>query len=513
MSNRFQCEDSACIRQMQAQLPWRVAAFVLGCLCAIACALSFGSSLASADEPLEKLIAQLKQPINGGRVDAARQIALRGQDASSATDALIDCLRDPAADIRLTAAYALGCVQIDPSHVLKALVPCLADSDEHVRYSVQWSVARISQSLRPDMDESMAADLVPLLETAIKEITYREHQPRHLIAIEIALARVNQLVTHVAVVPAPVPAVVVPQNVINEDAERERKAAELATSAYTAADVTGRYQFLSKLSDTYVYPDSLRLIVLDYEVAQADDALLRFAVRVWGESAQSLFRQRLQTAADTQQIFVGQDAKWIQLFLPSNPVEYRQLIDVTKNTQQPFEVRCACSAALTRALATDDTIIREYAELLKRDDVEEQLKWVLADDLTTMGPRAATIEAELIDLLGNTKDMMLRARLAQALSKISPKSRAAFQATYAAFTQCPTDDASLADYVIACGQFGSLAKDATANLARCLMHTDEFVQQSAAQALAKIGMPAASAASTLVSQIANPAISIAVKMS
>ncbi len=82
------------------------------------CSFSVGRS----DEPIEKLILQLEQPLPAGRVDAAQKYGRYGTEAAAATDVLIRALGDRQSDMRLSAAYALGCIQVDSPRVLSALV-------------------------------------------------------------------------------------------------------------------------------------------------------------------------------------------------------------------------------------------------------------------------------------------------------------------------------------------------------------------------------------------------------
>ncbi len=203
-----------------------------------------------ADEPIDKLIRQLDQPISKGRADAARQLAMRGTEAARATDALIRSLEDSEADTRVSAAYALGCVQVDSPRALTALLPLLTDSDEHVRYSAQWSIAQIAKSLTSQQDNEAVQTLTSTLRQASKEIRPREHQERHLIAIELALSRLEQLQPpKVITVTTPVPV---------QDPEELSRAKAMVESMYQATDAVGRFQFVRRLANINAYPDSLR---------------------------------------------------------------------------------------------------------------------------------------------------------------------------------------------------------------------------------------------------------------
>ncbi len=206
-----------------------------------------------------------------------RKLAKYGTEAASATDALIQALGDRQSDMRLSAAYALGCVQTDSPRVLSALVPLLTDGDEHVRYSAQWSIAQIAKSLKPGHDANAVNELVASLRQAMKEMRPREHQDRHMVAIELALSRLEQMLPpKVVSVPTPLPL---------EEAEEVARARAMVESMYEATDAVGRYQFVRRLSNFEAYPDNIRRLLLEKESRQADSSVLIYSIERWGAHA------------------------------------------------------------------------------------------------------------------------------------------------------------------------------------------------------------------------------------
>ncbi len=188
--------------------------------------------------------------------------------------------------MRLNAAYALACVQTDSPRALTALIPLLTDTDEHVRYSAQWSIAHIASALKPDQAPEAINELVVALRQAIKEIRPREHQERHLIAVQLALSRLEQM--------QPTKVVTVPVAVPSEESEEVARARAMTESMYDATDAVGRYQFVRRLSRMDIFPDSLRRLVLEKESRQADPSVLNYAIGRWGGRGRALLGDILQ---------------------------------------------------------------------------------------------------------------------------------------------------------------------------------------------------------------------------
>ncbi len=337
------------------------------------------ANLVRADEPIDKLILQLEQPLPAGRVDAAQKLARYGTEAANATDALIRALGDRQSDLRLSAAYALGCVQTDSPRVLSALVPLLTDPDEHVRYSAQWSIAQIAKSLKSEQDAAAVNELVSSLRQAHKEMRVREHQERHSIAVELALARLEQMLPpKVISVPTPPPA---------HEAEEVVRARAMAESMYQATDAVGRYQFVRRLADLEAYPDTIRRIVLEKESRQADPSVLEYAVTKWGGRARTLLADILQTRIQSNSL-VEEDVTLLSEMTPVDAAQREQLLQIAADNSRSFDLRSAALQALGRSSDVESELMNRWLRLVEDEEIDVLLRCGALDALAELGSRA-----------------------------------------------------------------------------------------------------------------------------
>ena len=461
-----------------------------------------------AEEPIEQLIRQLHQPVAGARIEAAKQLARYGQRATSAVPALVQSLEDDQSDVRLAAAYALGCIPGDTPQILSALIPILTDDDEHVRYSAEWSLARIASGLEVDQDADLRRKLLPLLETAGEHLSSREHQPRHRIAVELAVAKLVKAIEADAPPAPPTQLQPVAEVTANVD---------LATRVYAASDLIARYQFAEQLraaesgTEDEKYPDALRRFVIDFESRSGDTRVLKYAIDRWGDRGQTLLSGMLAQMS-SRAVLDSADAAVLELIKPTEPIHCNQLIRLAADRQQTVEVRLAALSALSRASSVESQCLDRCVVIIGASDDDTEVRAAAADALARLGHVAAKAEAGLITMLKKSQDQWIRGAVCGALGHIAPSSPAAARAVHEALSATSPDEPSYCEIIDACGCFGALAATSTERLIAGLEHIDEAVRTSAAKSLGLVGQAAASADTNLLKQITSSDELVSVKM-
>lgn len=455
-----------------------------------------------SDEPIEKLILQLEQPLPSGRVDAAQKLARFGTDAAAATDVLIRSLGDRQSDLRLSAAYALGCVQTDSPRVLSALVPLLTDPDEHVRYSAQWSIAQIAKSLKSDQDAEAVNELISSLRQAIKEIRPREHQERHMIAVELALSRLEQLL------PAKVVSVPTPTSV--HEAEEVVRARAMAESMYEATDAVGRYQFVRRLSNMDAYPDSVRRIVLEKESRQADPSVLRYAVERWGGRARSLLGEILRERLESGTL-VEDDVTLLSEMTPATPTQRAHVLQVASDSARSFNLRWAALQALGRSPDLESDLLAGWLQLIEDDQTDVALRSGALEALAELGSRAFDAQPRLLVLLPKVSDDAMLGSLARTLVAIAPASAPVSSVLLQRLKQTHVDSPLFVDLVEACRGMGPAAAACQSEFLRGFTHNDVLTRTRCIEAIHQIGTSDSSAAEALIARILDASEEVSVK--
>lgn len=509
----------------------------------VACVFVFGlgpTCLTWADDSVEQLIQQLQQPISNNRVDAASRLARLGMQASSSTDALIQCLGDTENDVRLIAAYALGCVQNDGPKVLAALVSLLDDRDEHVRYSAAWSIARISKGLGEVSTPEVRRELIVVLEQSVKALERREHQPRHKVAIEIALGKLvhksredsvaekNHALDKVDVEP---PASILPPVPIELPVAIESPAAineppaianlvnelELAKSVYRANDKFGRFQFIKRISDAEKYPDRLRELVLEMEAQevvteQAEAYILRYAVSAWGPIGQRILAEMIQRIP-TDRAVTPVEAQLILHAIPTTPELKERLLAWACDPNQDQVSRIAAIQALSEVRSFSEVQVDQITRLFSDEAADPEIRTAAADVLTKLGTAGATAEPFATALLmhAGSNDQSIGFWAMDVLTSVAPKSPTAAAVVLELLKRRPYTDPLYPNIVEACGKYGELSADSVPVLTALLTCEDHDIRGASARSLGQIGTAAHFAAKELVDRIVDKDEVISVK--
>lgn len=480
--------------------------------CAVAwCLLSLECSHAQqpSDQSIEQLIKQLHQPLRSGRAHAATRLARYGERASQATDHLIECLSDTDTDLRLAAAYALGCVQQDSLRVLSSLVPVLDDADEHVRYSAQWSIARIAKGLSNELDSNRRRSLISTLKTAIDHLDAHEHQARHRIAVELALAQLRQDSPDA---PSPAPPI---QTAQQPDAPVPTATSgdgmELARRIYAANDMLSRLHFIELLRDLENYPDDLRRAVIGFECEQ-DMPVLSYAIARWSAHGQKLLNEEFDKLSRSEPL-EPTASEIVALLKPVSEQQIERLLELVHDRTQPFGVRDAALTALSAAEDFGPRCTNGIVGVLADVRLEHELRLSAANVLAEQGPAAVGVEARLITLLQSEREPWLRCAIAHALARTCAASPEAARAMCKALRETSADSDSYYDMLECCGQFGHLAGECSPELVAALNHKDEGVRIGSANALQQLGPAASAASDALVARILQPDETTRVKVS
>ena len=454
------------------------------------------------DEPIDKLILQLDQPLTAGRVDAAQQLARHGTDAAKATDALVRLLGDSQADMRLSAAYALGCVQTDSPHVLSALVTLLSDRDEHVRYSAQWSIAQIAKSLKSDLTTEQVNELVSSLRQATKEMRPREHQERHLIAIELALSRLEQML--------PPKVVSVPAAQSAQDVEEIARARAMAESMYQATDAAGRYCFIRRLSKLDAYPDSIRRIILEKESRQPDTSLLRYAVVRWGGRAHSLLAEILQSRFESAELN-DDDASLLREMTPVTAEQRQLVMKIASDRGRSYELRWVALQSLGRAPDIEPELIDEWLKVIEDEQSDIVLRCGALEALAELGMRAHAAQPRLLAMLPNAREEALFGSLAHTLVAVAPASAPVGAVLLDRLKRTSVDSPLYVDLVEACRGMGPAAAQFQAEFLRGLQHNDVYTRQKCLEAIQQIATNDSTVVTALLDRVVDSAEDVSVK--
>lgn len=460
------------------------------------------SLLGLADEPIDKLIRQLEQPLPEGRVDAAQKLARHGTDASIATDALISALGDRQSDMRLSAAYALGCVQTDSPRVLSALVPLLTDPDEHVRYSAQWSIAQIAKSLKSNQDEQAINELTTSLRQAIKEMRPREHQERHFIAVELALSRLEQLL--------PPKVITLPTFPPAEDAEEIARARAMTDNMYQAMDAVGRFQFVRRLSNMDAYPDTIRRLVLERESRQADPSVLEYAVQRWSGRARALLGEILHDRLQSGSL-IEEDVTLLTELAPATPSARELVLQIARNPTCSNNLRYAAFNALGRSPDIESEVIDGWLQLIEDDQADLALRSHALDAMSELGTRAFAAQPRLLALFPRTRDEAMLGSLARTLVAVAPASAAVSATLVERLKSTSVDSPLFLDLVDACRGMGPAAASCQAEFLRGLSHNDVYTRTKCVEALRQLGASDVSVTEAYVARLADPNEEISLK--
>ncbi len=458
--------------------------------------------IAFGDEPIEKLIRQLEQPLPAGRVDAAHKLASQGTAASGATDALIRALGDQQSDLRVGAAYALGCVQTESVKVLSALVPLLADDDEHVRYSAQWSIAHIAKSLTADQTSEQVNELVSILRQAIKEMRLREHQERHKVAVELALSRLEQMMpTKVVTVPAP------PSTEAAEEIQRTRAMAE---TMYEATDAVGRLQFVRRLADTQAYPDSIRRMILEKEARQPDPSVLLYALERWGGRGRVLLGEILHDRISNNSLR-DEDATLLCEMTPATASDRQFVLQIARDRQSSANLRFAAVQALGRSPAVEAELIAGWIDLIEDEQSDMALRCAALEAIAELGSRAFEAQPRLLALLPRARDEAMIGSLARALAAVAPASAPVSTVLRQRLSQTSVDSPLFVDLVEACRNMGPAALACQSEFLRGLADDDLYTRTRCVEALHQIGSNDLQVAEALLDRIVDPSEAVALK--
>lgn len=454
------------------------------------------------DEPIEKLILQLEQPLPSGRVDAAQKLAKYGTEAAQATDILIQALGDRQSDMRLSAAYALGCVQVDSPRVLSALVPLLTDSDEHVRYSAQWSIAQIAKSLKSDQDALAVNELVSDLRQAMKEMRSREHQDRHVVAIELALSRLEQMMPpKVITLPAPPPV---------EETEEVARARAMVESMYEATDAVGRYQFVRRLSNFDAYPDGIRRLLLEKESRQADPSVLNYAVERWGARARSLLGDILQKRLESNSLNED-DVTLLSEMTPVTATQRGHVMQIARDESLSFNLRYAALQALGRSPDVESELISTWLALIEDDQVDTALRSTALESMSNLGSRAFAAQPRLLALFPRLRDDSMLGALAGTLVAIAPASAPVTSVLLERLKQTHVDSPLFVDLVEACRSMGPAAATCQSEFLRGFAHADVYTRKKCIEAVRQLGTDDGHIIGALVDRIVDSNEEISVK--
>jgi HEAT repeat protein len=100
----------------------------------------------SKQKSTPELIGDLKSPMGGDRVVAARLLQNRKGDPAQVVPALIEALKDKENDVRWSAAIGLGYFGDKATEALPALKEAELDKDARVREAARVAISRIKPS-------------------------------------------------------------------------------------------------------------------------------------------------------------------------------------------------------------------------------------------------------------------------------------------------------------------------------------------------------------------------------
>lgn len=425
---------------------------------------------AAIDTDIELLANRLAQQQPPVQIAAARRLAELGKQAKPAQESLIKCLQDSNSDLRVVSCYALARISDDPTAAIKALLPILNDNNEHVRYSAQWSIAQLVLELTAVSEDAACDQLVQLLEQVVAAFKAHEHQARHRNVVESVLASIRS------------------QSVQPESTTASAKSSELVEAQqlveglYEPNDIMSRLLIIRRLQDSQKFPSLIRQRVLLVEAVDLEYGLLEYAVARWGDLAQAELVNILSKYDQTTEIPVTL-AALIDQVIPAELSMLTRLKKWSRDSRTPDEIRLACLNAITRSTYDVPGCVEWLSFMLN----EPELQIAAADALAEMGPRAASVQTQLMSALIPSRDESFQISGILAIAAIAPESSLAAQYIVQWLKVTPNDSTTLPLLLDACEEFGELAQSAIPLIRQHLKDNDPQVRISALRALR--GMP------------------------